>query len=92
MSLRRRDERKNQTKQMKEQTITPLVKLAATHTEAVLKMANDIVGRVMHEDFHDNPQMVIGVMLAMMLENSVGLAIREGLDDIASAIREGSMH
>jgi metal-dependent HD superfamily phosphatase/phosphodiesterase len=67
------------------------MRASAKHAEAALSLANDIVDRVLHEDVHDNPQLVVGVMIALA-ENFAALTIRGGLDDIASAIRESTMH
>ena len=54
-------------------------------------LANEIVEKVLHEDVQDNPALVIGVMAALA-ENFAAMTIRDGLDDIASAIRESTMH
>jgi hypothetical protein len=71
---------------MKTNEATPLMKAAAKQAEAALILANDIVDRVLHEDWHDNPQMVVGVMMAMA-ETYTALTIREGFDEVVEALK-----
>jgi hypothetical protein len=70
---------------------TPELRASAKHAEIALMLANEIVEKVLHEDVQDNPALVVGVMEAMA-QNFAAMTIREGLDDIASAIRESTMH
>ena len=61
------------------------MRASAKHAEAALSLANDIVDRVLHEDWHDNPQMVVGVMMAMA-ETYTALTIREGFEELVEAL------
>jgi hypothetical protein len=76
-------------KMKKELNPTPLMQAAAKQAEAALILANDIVDRVLHEDWHDNPRMVVGVMTAMAQIHTAN-AITKGFEGIASAIHGGS--
>ena len=75
----------------KELNASPTMQAAARQAEASLRLAAEIVERILHEDIHDNPQLIVGVMMAMA-ENYTALSTREGLDDVAAAIREAVMH
>jgi hypothetical protein len=66
------------------------MRASAKHAEIALMLANEIVEKVLHEDVQDNPALVVGVMAAIA-QNFAAMTIREGLDDIASAIRESTM-
>jgi hypothetical protein len=70
---------------------TPELRASAKHAEIALMLANEIVEKVLHEDVHDNANLVVGVMAALA-ENFAAMTIRDALDDVASAIRESTMH
>jgi hypothetical protein len=77
---------------MKEATnVTKPMREAAKEAETALRLANEIVERILHEGVHDNPTVITAVMLALT-QNFNAISIRDALDDVASAVRESTLH
>jgi hypothetical protein len=77
---------------MKEATnVTKPMREAAKEAETALRLANEIVERILHEGVHDNPTVIAAVMLALT-QNFNAISIRDALDDVASAVRESTLH
>jgi hypothetical protein len=64
---------------------------AARQAEASLRLAADIVERIMHEDIHENPQLIIGVMMAMA-ETHTAQTIREGFEGLVEQRKTERYH
>jgi hypothetical protein len=67
------------------------MKEAAKEAETAMRLANEICERIFHEDRDDNQQLVLGVMTAVT-QSFNAICIREAMSDVASAIRESTMH
>ena len=64
--LRRRAFARTRLTKMKEATnVTKPMREAAKEAETALRLANEIVERILHEDIHDNPTVITAVMLAL---------------------------
>jgi hypothetical protein len=80
-------EYREETKMREATNVTKPMREAAKEAETALRLANEICGRIRHEDIDDNQQLVMGVMLAIT-QSYNAISIRDAIDDVASAIRE----
>lgn len=75
----------------KELNATPTMQAAAKQAEAALRLAGEIVERILHEDIHDNPQLVIGMMMAMT-QAYTAVSIREAADKLIEQRKSERYH